>query len=103
MCNTFTVHCLPWEFCAPLVEAFRLEASYRHFISHVDALPDLKDANLRHAIAIDRQGKVIGAARLRADRSIDRLAVIPHEYQSRITSALKEILHDYAESKIAER
>ncbi|MEW5903243.1 MAG: hypothetical protein AB1722_02715 [Pseudomonadota bacterium] len=29
MRNTFTVHCLPWDICSPLLEAFRLEASQR--------------------------------------------------------------------------
>jgi hypothetical protein len=98
MRNTFTIHCLPWEICAPLLEEFRLEASLRRVISHVDALPDPKDAELRHAIAIDAQGRVIGAARLQQDHSIDTPAVMPHTFRDQIASALVEILRDYSAS-----
>lgn len=99
MRNAFTVHCIPWEICAPLLEEFRLEASLRRVISHVDALPDPKDSEFRHAIAIDVHGRVIGAARLKSDGCVDRLAVMPHESHQKIMAALHELLSDFALSR----
>lgn len=100
MRNTFTVHCLPWEICSPLLEEFRLEASRLKVISHVDALPDPRDAEMRHAIAIDSNGKVIGAARLQADNSVKGLAVMPHEFHEQIKTALADILKDFSNSRM---
>lgn len=100
MRNTFTIHCLPWEICAPLLEEFRLEASRLRVISHVDALPDPRDAEMRHAIAIDRNGKVIGTACLLKGQDVTKLAVMPHIFHEQIKSALREILIDFAISQV---
>ncbi|MEW5903242.1 MAG: GNAT family N-acetyltransferase [Pseudomonadota bacterium] len=72
-------------------------------MSHIDALPDPRDARLRHAIAIDSSGRVIGAARLQDNDKVDRLAVMPHERHEQVKTALLEILRDYAHDRTSKQ
>jgi len=43
MQNAFTVHCIPWESCTPLLNDVRVAASKMRVISHVEALADQFD------------------------------------------------------------
>lgn len=103
MRDTYTIHCLPWENCAPLLQAFRVRASDARVISHIDALPDPADAQSRQALAIDGHGRVIGAARIGKGGEVEKLAVMPHPYRDRIALALREILADYAHTASGKR
>lgn len=103
MRNAFTVHCIPWEACAPLLQEVRVAASELSVISHVDALTDDWDESSRHAIAVSNTGQIIGCARLRADGCIERIAVLPHEHREMIKAALIEVLQDYSQSISSQR
>lgn len=97
MHNTFTVHCVPWQACAPILNEVRVAASQMKVISHVDALEDGKDEFARHAIAVTTKGQFIGCARILSDGHIERIAVLPHEHQAQIKAAMIEILQDFAQ------
>jgi len=97
MQNTFTVHSVPWESCAPLLNEIRVAASQMRTISHADALPDGKDELARHAIAVSTKGQFIGCARILPGGHVERIAVLPHEYQAQIKAAMVEILNDFAQ------
>ncbi|MDD5057566.1 MAG: hypothetical protein PHQ60_06815 [Sideroxydans sp.] len=99
MQNAFTVHCLPWEFCAPILNEIRVAASQMKVISHLDALEDGRDGQARHAIAVSSKGQYIGCARLLPDGRIERIAVLPHEHQIQIKNAMIEILQDFAQQQ----
>lgn len=94
--NAFTIHCLPWVSCAPLLNEIRVAASERKIISHVEALPDARDPIAHHAIAVDADGRVIACGRLIPDGHVERIAVLPHEHQGLIRTALVEALLDLA-------
>ncbi|GAB4120723.1 MAG: hypothetical protein Fur0040_00210 [Sideroxydans sp.] len=96
MMNSFTVHSLPWESCSVLVNEVRVAASIARVISHLDALPDDRDATARHAIALDKSGKVLGCGRLTEDGLIERIVVMPHDRVQLIRAAMTEILRDDA-------
>jgi hypothetical protein len=95
--NTFTVHCVSWESCAPLLNEIRVAASQMRTISHAGALPDGKDELARHAIAVSTKGQCIGCARLLPGGHVERIAVLPHEHQAQIKAAMIEILSDFAQ------
>jgi hypothetical protein len=97
MQNSFTVHCVPWESCAPLLNEIRVAASQMRTISHAEALTDGKDGLARHAIAVSTKGQCIGCARLLPGGHVERIAVLPHEHQAQIKAAMIEILDDFAQ------
>ncbi len=92
--NAFTIHCLPWETCGQLLNEIRVAASEKKLISHVEALPDAGDRVARHAIAISEDGRAVACARLMPDGQVERIAVLPHEHQGLIRTALVEALLD---------
>ncbi|MBA4382514.1 MAG: hypothetical protein C0406_08115 [Sideroxydans sp.] len=69
-------------------------------ISHLDAMADDLDQQVRHAIALSKTGQAIGCARIMSDGRIERIAVLPHEHQVQIKAALIEILKDFAQQGI---
>lgn len=101
MRNAFTVHCVPWEACAPILNEVRVAASQMRAISHLEALADEQDEWARHAIAINTKGQAIGCARVMPDGRIERIAVLPHEHQVQIKAAMIEILKDYSQQNIS--
>lgn len=97
MRNTFTVHCVPWEACAPILNDVRVAASQMRVISHLDAMADDLDQQVRHAIALSQTGQAIGCARITLDGRVERIAVLPHVHQSQVKAAMIEILKDFAQ------
>jgi len=97
MRNAFTVHCVPWETCAPILNDVRVAASQMRVISHLDAMADDMDQQVRHAIALSKTGQAIGCARITSDGRVERIAVLPHEHQAQIKAAMIEILKDFAQ------
>lgn len=94
--KTFTIHCLPWVSCAPLLNEIRVAASEKRVISHAEALPDAQDPIAHHAIALGGDGCVVACARLMPGGRVERIAVLPHEYRELIRKALIDALLDRA-------
>ena len=94
--NPFTVHCIPWQAGAILLQDVRDTACKMGLIDKSEALPNMQDKLCRHALALGTKGKVIGCARIKPDGCIDRMIVLPHTHHVQIEAALNEILNDYA-------
>ncbi len=96
MNNPFTVHCIPWQAGAPLLQNVRVTASEMGLTEKSGALADKLDDLCRHALALSANGRPIGCARITPDNCIERVLVLPHERRTQIEAAMSEALHDYA-------
>ena len=87
----FTVHCVPWQCCSPLLGEFR--SRFDDFRN--DQLPNADPTDLisQHAIALDGKGMPVGWARLTPAGTIDRILTAACCEQLSIEAALREILH----------
>lgn len=97
MQNAFTVHCIPWKAGAPLLQEIRVAASEMGLMGKGDALTDNLDNQYRHALALSKNGRALGCARLTPNGHIDRIVALPLEQRAQIETALKEVLNDYAQ------
>jgi len=96
MNNPFTVHCIPWQAGAPLLQDVRVTASEMGLVEKSGALADKLDDQCRHALALNASGRAIGCARITPDGDIERVVVLPHEHLTQIEAAMIEALNDYA-------
>ncbi|MDD5300269.1 MAG: hypothetical protein PHD65_07220 [Gallionella sp.] len=96
MQNTFTVHCIPWQAGAPLLQAIRVAASKTGLMDQAKAQADKLDEQCRHALALSKNGDAIGCARITQDGRIERMVVLPHEQRALVETALTEVLNDYS-------
>jgi GNAT superfamily N-acetyltransferase len=96
MHNPFTMHCIAWQFGAPLLQEIRAEACEIGLLIHSEMLPDDIDVQSRHALALGTNGRGIGCARITPEGRIERMAVLPHAHRAQIEAALIEVLNDYA-------
>jgi adenylosuccinate synthase len=96
MQNPFTMHCIDWQFGAPLLQEIRAEACEIGLLNHSEVLPDDVDLRSRHAVALGTNGRGIGCARITPEGRIERMAVLPHANRAQIEAALIEVLNDYA-------
>ena len=97
MQNAFTVHCIPWKAAAPLLQEIRVAASEMGLMGKGDALTDNLDYQYRHALALSKNGRAVGCARLTPNGHIDRIVALSVEQRSQIEAAMTEILNDYAQ------
>jgi hypothetical protein len=97
MQNSFTVHCIPWNAGAPLLQEIRVAASEMGLMGKGDALTDNFDKQYRHALALSKNGRAIGCARITPNGQIDRIVALLLDQRSQIEAALTEILNDYAQ------
>jgi hypothetical protein len=97
MQNAFTVHCISWKAGAPLLQEIRAAASDMGLVGKGDALTDNLDDQYRHALALNKNGRAIGCARLTPNGHIDRIVALCVEQRSQIEAAMTEILNDYAQ------
>ena len=96
MQNAFTVHCIPWQAGAPLLQAIRATASKTGLMDQAKVRADKLDEQCRHALALSKNGDAIGCARITQDGQIERMVILPHEQQALIETALIEVLNDYS-------
>lgn len=96
MQNAFTVHCIPWQAGAPLLQDIRMAASKTGLMNQANAHADKLDEQCRHALALNKSGNAIGCARITQDGRIERMVVLPHEQRALVEAALIEVLNDYS-------
>jgi hypothetical protein len=95
MSHSFTVHCIPWQAGAPLLQEVRMTANEIALFDHSVVCMDESDESSRHAIALSKSGQAIGCARLNPQGQIERITVLPSEHSPQIKAALIEILYEY--------
>lgn len=84
--TSFTVHSIPWQAAAPLLQDLRRAAGWGA------ACADELDGQCRHAIALSGEGRAIGCARMTPGGVIERVTIIPDERHALIEAALIEAL-----------
>jgi hypothetical protein len=88
MQNSFTLHCVTWQFGAPKLEEARMAACMLGLLSPAEAEAEDLDERSYHALALNESGKAIGCARITPDGEVERMVVLSHDNQKQIESAL---------------
>lgn len=99
----FTMHCIGWQACAPLLQEVRTEACVIGLLNQSEVQPDEMDEQSRHALALGANGRGIGCARITPEGRIERVAVLPHPQRLQIEAALIEVLNDYTHENKREK
>ncbi len=79
------------------MQEIRVAASEMGLMGKGDTLTDNLDNQYRHALALSKNGRALGCARLTPNGHIDRIVALPLEQRAQIETALKEVLNDYAQ------
>lgn len=76
-----------------LLEEVRASAFKLGVIGQSEAVTDVVDTLSRHALVLSKCGNGLGCARLTPDGRIERIAVMPHPYQSQMVATMIELLN----------
>lgn len=87
MSLTFTVHNIPWQAGAPLLEELRWQAHLQGLLSERETHTDAQDKGSRHALALDDQGHAIRCARVTTVGEIERTVILLNAH-SNVKNAL---------------
>jgi hypothetical protein len=93
MSTAFTIHCLGWSSASLLLEEVRASAFKLGVIGQSEAVTDVVDTLSRHALVLSKCGNGLGCARLTPDGRIERIAVMPHPYQSQMVATMIALLN----------
>ena len=88
MQDSFTLHCVTWQFGAPKLQEVRRAGCKLGILSFSEAQIEELDECCYHAMALSNSGKAIGCARISPDGEAERMVVLSTENQEQIESAL---------------